>query len=430
MFKWFRGAAKKESESEVVLALADLPAWLDERESDLRERELEGIAPFVQEFSGATAEIRALLREFGDRRDQEPVHPKLDKVTRDSLPLFEKSIQSHTSRKFPEDPWDFYQAAAECLKGCIKSLNGPGRYLTNLYPEEMKAIRAAIDRAGRAVNGMTPLLKETRAGIKRTAEARTAFVRIRELVGEQAEARTGVMAHQAVRSRLSDEVRACDRKIVALEGGDEYRVLNDLRERRAKTLDESGHIEAEIRTALSTVLHVLRKAQNIASKDRREGLREIHRAVDLLESGTLPESGSLGVVEIVLPHTVAMIGNGEIVLKNREEKGVFSDTTAFIAMIRTLYGRYDTIRDIIESLDREIRHHPASTARAALSDERIRLVRQCSEESRLEELARQRLTHAETEIPATGARLATMVKEISGGTGVRLVLPDVRSGDT
>ena len=69
---------------------------------------------------------------------------------------------SALNRQYPENPDDFYIAVTECLKGCIKSSAGPGRYLMGVFPEEMKAIRVSIDQVGREINSLNPVIAETR----------------------------------------------------------------------------------------------------------------------------------------------------------------------------------------------------------------------------------------------------------------------------
>lgn len=423
VFDWLR-KGKKEEPKGAALPIADLPSWLDLKEAGIRREEHAGVSTYIGEFSGAVAEIRGLLRNFGEREDDEPVHPKLDKVTRDSLPLFEKAITAHLSRKMPDDPWDFYQAAAECLKGCLKSLNGPGRYLTNLYPAEMKAIRAAIDRAGRSVNGMTPILKDTRERLKKVEEARGLARRYRELSEERAGAGARIATGSAAIAGFREKIATCDRENAALEKGGEFQALSALKGQCSGKRKECVAAEAEIHTALSTILHVLRKGQNVASKDRREGVREIHRAVDLLEAGTLPEPDSVSVIEAALTYLTAMTTSGEVVLKNKEEKAIFSDPAGFFAQLRFSYAGIAKIRGEIDLLEREIRHHPVTVSAKAIADERVRLVRQCREESRQKELALQRVRHAEGEIPAAGERLAKIVESLSAGEGVSLVLPE------
>ena len=105
MFRWFGKKGKEEVAETETIALSDLPEWLDRQETALREEEVGSVSRFREEFSGAVSEIGALIKGFGQYEDHGPVHPKLDKVTRDSLPLFSKAMNAHLSRKPPEDSW-------------------------------------------------------------------------------------------------------------------------------------------------------------------------------------------------------------------------------------------------------------------------------------------------------------------------------------
>ena len=118
--------------------------------------------------------LRSLVDLLGSAEHENVVHPKLEKVVEKSLPLYKKSIMSALTRQFPENPDDFYIAVTECLKGCVKSSAGPGRYLIGVFPEEMKSIRAAIDQVGREINSLNPVIAETRKNSEELNQDRSA----------------------------------------------------------------------------------------------------------------------------------------------------------------------------------------------------------------------------------------------------------------
>ena len=60
------------------------------------------------------------------------------------------------------------------------------------------------------------------------------------------------------------------------------------------------------------------------------------RYIDLLSDHTVPDPDNLAsALTLACPITERMIATGEIVLKNKEERGIFSDTGQFCTEMRT-----------------------------------------------------------------------------------------------
>ena len=79
-----------------------------------------------------------------------------DQEHRKKLPAPLSSVyELFACRGVARDPEEFYEAAVECVKGCLNAVRGQGRYLMVAFPEEMKDIKAGIDAIGREINVMT-----------------------------------------------------------------------------------------------------------------------------------------------------------------------------------------------------------------------------------------------------------------------------------
>ena len=80
-----------------------------------------------------------------------------------------------------------------------------------------------------------------------------------------------------------------------------------------------------------TVSHVFRKAEKIATKQRQTTeIATIRLAIDLLSDHTVPEIKDLeSALNTAFPIVQKMIAAGNIELKNKEERAVFSDTGRF-----------------------------------------------------------------------------------------------------
>ena len=162
MFRQLKEIFRKEEVHPLTLASGDIPGWLTDEYSIVGKKEKDHIESSRKKILGYIGNLRGLVESLGTIEHEGVVHPKLGNVVEKSLPLYKKTITSALTREFPENPDDFYIAATECLKGCLKSSAGPGRYLMGVFPEDMKAIRAAIDQIGREINAMNPVIAEAR----------------------------------------------------------------------------------------------------------------------------------------------------------------------------------------------------------------------------------------------------------------------------
>ncbi len=162
MFRQLKEMFRKEEVPPLTLVSGEIPAWITVEHSKILKNEKDHVDVSRKNIIGNIEKLRELVGFLGSAEHEGVVHPKLEKVVEKSLPLYKKAILSALNRQFPENPDEFYIAVTECLKGCLKSSAGPGRYLIAVFPEEMKAIRGAIDQVGREINSMNPVIAETR----------------------------------------------------------------------------------------------------------------------------------------------------------------------------------------------------------------------------------------------------------------------------
>ena len=158
MYKFIKDLLKQKEPERFTLAFYAIPAWLDEREKTSRASlETETDVP-IQNIRNATAQLQHIVNGIADAEHDPAIHPKLKSIAKNSLPLFVKAMNASLSKELPEDSEGFYSAAVECVKGCLNSTRGQGRYLQVVFPEEMKAVKNGIDAIGREMNTITTLL--------------------------------------------------------------------------------------------------------------------------------------------------------------------------------------------------------------------------------------------------------------------------------
>ena len=134
MFRQLKEMFRKEEEPPLTLASGEIPGWITVEYSKVEKNEKDHVDVSRKNILGNIEKLRELVGFLGSAEHEGVVHPKLEKVVEKSLPLYKKAILSALNRQFPENPDDFYIAVTECLKGCIKSSAGPGRYLIGSFP--------------------------------------------------------------------------------------------------------------------------------------------------------------------------------------------------------------------------------------------------------------------------------------------------------
>ncbi|MDD4568432.1 MAG: hypothetical protein PHU37_11070 [Methanoculleus chikugoensis] len=342
MFKQLRDLFRRTEPEEESLKLSfdDLPAWLDARDEEIG-RELSGaIAPSREAIRGTLDHLREAIAGMEAAEGDGEVHPRLRDISRKALPGFTKSMAQILSREPAGDPEAFYATAAEILKGSLKALKGQGKYLSSVYPEEMKEVRAAVKDLGREVNAMNEPLARARDGrqqVEDVRESHASLLRIRE---EYAAAEGQVREYEAALAEAESAIHKTEEELSALNQRPDYARKQEIEERlRAldATAEEAGREMATLRT---TVVHVFRKAGKVAEKaGDSAAAASIDRALDAY---TGDGDDPVGPTEEAMPVILAMIGQGDLPLKNQDELRLFSDAeTLPAAMKRALEQQHD-----------------------------------------------------------------------------------------
>lgn len=342
MFKQLRDLFRRTEPEEESLKLSfdGLPAWLEAREEEI-ERELSGAtAPSREAICGTLERLREAVARMETAEGDGEVHPRLRDISRKALPGFTKSMAQILSREPTGDAEAFYATAAEILKGSLKALKGQGKYLSSVYPDEMKEVRAAVKDLGREVNTMNEPLARARDGRRQVGDVReshASLVRIRE---EYAAADGQVREYGAALAVAESEIHKTEEELSALKQRPDYARKQEIEE-KIRVLDavdeEAGREMATLRT---TAAHVFRKAGKVAEKaGDSAAAASIDRALDAYtDDGDDPVGPTEAAMEIVL----AMIRREDLPLKNQDEVRLFSDVeTLPAAMKRTLEQQRD-----------------------------------------------------------------------------------------
>jgi hypothetical protein len=374
MFKFLRDRLSTGKEVEPLsFTIMDIPAFLEDREKEITRALSHETEKNRKAISSARSGLIKQIHELVSLEREEAYHPKLEKIARNSLPLFEKAMLSSLARTLPEEPEAFYHAASESLKGCVKGLAGPGRYLRGVFPDEMKEIRETVDLIGREMNAMTPHIARARMKRDQVRALKKDLAWLTEALSEKENLISGL-------SQTEAEIEV-EKEGLTLLAGEEQEVrlaftapdiaiLNqDANRLREEVLAE----ERVIRNNLSVISHLLRKGENVLQKGQGgAAAKDLELVGDSLTVSGLPAEEQVipGLVR-VLPLIGSMIENGDIVLKNKEEKELFSGSTDIVGSLSRHYRKLELTDSRLKAVEREIAENPVVIRMRNLEREKV-----------------------------------------------------------
>jgi len=418
MLKFLKSLLGPSAGKAVTLAERDVPALLDGKEKAARDVLKAEVAEPVQAIRAAAAGLQMTVNNL-QGADQDPeAHPRIKSIAKNSLPLFLKAMNTSLARELPDEPEEFYAEAVECVRGALNAVRGQGRYLTVAFPEEMKDIRSGIDAIGREVNTMTKALGRFREESDRIAA-------VRETAAALSAARNDLVQSFAKEERVRERLAGITERISAVEtetgqlaGDPAYLALEGDRARCAEMAAERDNLLRHYASLTMTASHVLRKAEKIAAKKKLS--KEVHilkGAMEILSHHDVATAGDVtGALDAACPVVQKMIAEGDIILKNREERIVFSDTAAFTREVGSLCTRHSAVAGQCREEEERLVSHPVPSRLRSLGREKEQLehmrAREEQECSDLQSWRKER----EDAIPRFREELAKKLGDMIGGT--------------
>jgi predicted nucleic acid-binding Zn-ribbon protein len=425
MYKFFKEFLKKKEPENVTLMFDAVPAWLSEYETTLRATLLNETDTPVRNIRNATAQLRHIVNSIADAEHDPAIHPKLKTIAKNSLPLFVKAMKASLAKDLPEDIEEFYTAAVESVKGCLNSTRGQGRYLQVVFPEEMKAVKNGIDAIGREINSITSSLTDYRKQVAQAHEVRTLYDALLDL---RTDSEKALEKDQRIRTRIteiSNRIEQLEKELKGLSveaGMDEIKKAKSTLDAREKKKEEL----ARAYTTLSmTASHVFRKAEKIATKQRHPAeISVLRQVIDLLSDHAVPDPDNLSsALALACPITERMIAAGEIVLKNKEERGIFSDTGQFRTEMNTACTAVRKQESECRDIQNALYSHPVLVKMNSLEREKTQLEHMREKEKQEQKDLTDWREKIAGKIPLLEDELRNKIEEILG-KGVQLRFGD------
>ena len=416
MFERLKKILKSETPEPLVITFEEIPAWLDKRQKTITINLQKDTAAPMRTIREAAHNLEHIIQMLHAAEFNAEIHPKLKSIAKNTLPQYSKAMETALSKPLPGDVEGFYTVATEMLKGCLNSTRGQGKYLQTVFPEEMKTVRTGIDAIGREINAMTGALTSFRKEMERVKEAEKLHGALVDIAND---AEKSLEKENRISQRVLEiqtRIEECGQEIDRLKSDDVQHEIAE-QQRTSQVLAEGRDQTIRRYAALSmTASHVLRKAEKLAHKQHKvddEGV--LQHALDLLSDHAVPDSTILtGALSTASPIAVRMIETGDVPLKNKEERAIFSDPAGFISEISSLSIKYAEQEKNCEEAEHMLRSHPVIVKTDSLVRER----------SQLEVILKKEI-HSKTElmnwrndlkksIPSLQQRLEKILGDLSG----------------
>ena len=417
---------KKEPEV-FTISMGAVPAWLNGREKTARSALIAETTEPQKKIRVAVLALQQITQTIAQAEQDTELHPKLRSIARNSVPQFVKAMNASLAKELPEEIEEFYPAAAECLKSCLNNAQGKGRYLLAVLPEEMKAVRSGIAAIGHEINTITASLARYRKendNIHSALAIQTTLVDIRSDI-RKADEKEG---------RISNRITEITGRIAAI-GNELQTVPADERMTEVSALktvcqEAENRRNAAIRTnaALSmTASHVFRKAEKIAARQKHPSeIAVLRQTMELLSDHKVPDTGDLAsALSAACPIAERMIAAGEITLKNKEERTIFSDTKQFSATICASCSDLGVLEDACRIAEEKLASHPLLARIHSLEREKTQLETMLGKEQQARAELREWHLKTQEKIPVLTEELTKKIGDMVGG-GVQLQTDDQR----
>jgi hypothetical protein len=360
MFERLKKIFKNETPGPLVIRFEEIPLWLDKRKDAITGNLQKDTAAPMRTIREAAQNLEQIIQMLHAAEFNAEIHPKLKSIAKNTLPQYAKAMETALLKPLPEDVDGFYTAATEMLKGCLNSSRGQGKYLQTVFPEEMKTVRQGIDAIGREINAMTGALASFRKEMERIGEAEKTHGALVDITNDtekshEKENRIGqrVLEIQTRIEECRQEIQRLETDTAQLGITGQQRTIQVLAEDRDKTIRRYAALSM-------TASHVLRKAEKLAHKQHKandEGV--LRHALYILSDHTVPDTTVLaGALSSASPVAVRMIETGDVPLKNKEERAIFSDPAGFISEISTLSVKYAEQAKQCDEAEQALRSHP------------------------------------------------------------------------
>ena len=418
MYNFIKNLLNPKKPEPLIIAFSAIPAWTDEKEKTARTALEDTARDPMQNIRNSAAQLQHIVNSISGSEQDPALHPKLRAVAKNSLPLYVKAMNASLAKPLSEDIEEFYTDAVECLKSCINSNRGRGRYLQAVFPDEMKAVKIAIDGMGKELNVLTSALATYRKQEGAVEAVRTLFQSVKDMQGDLERSGEKERRIMARIDEMTTRIAAIGREEAALAADVEgNRAVNECRSVLAEKEKNRNEVTRNYAARSMTASHVFRKAEKIAGKQHLSGgeVAALRQAIEILSDHDLPDALVLKTaLTAACPVAQRMIAAGDIPLKNREEREIFSDTDAFCTLMAALCAELSACDEACRLAETAVAAHAMVVRANSLAREKTQLNSMLEKEQQvLSELVEWKARTIE-KIPAVTEEIRKNIEGIMG----------------
>ena len=418
MYDFIKKILNPKKPAPVVIAFSSIPTWTDEREMNARRVLEEAAKVPMQNIRNSAAQLQYIVNSISGSEHDPALHPKLRAVAKNSLPLYVKAMNAALAKPLSDDIEEFYTDAVECLKSSLKSNSGQGRYLQAVFPEELKAVKMAIDGMGKEMNILTAALATYQ---KQKAEIDAVSVLYQSVMDMQEDIKRSSEKEQRITARIYEitsrigVIDGEEAEIVADTQGNN--AVNNCRAALAETENKRNEVTRNYAARSMTASHVFKKAEKIAAKQHQTAdVSALRHAIEILSHHVLPDSLALSTaLAAACPVAQKMIAAGDIPLKNREEREAFSDTNVFCTTMSELCADLAACDEACTDAEKTLSTHPTVVRGSSLVREKTQLNSMLKKEQQLHSELMQWTAKTNEKIPAVTEELIEKIEGVIGG---------------
>lgn len=413
---------------EMELAFPDIPEWIAEK-----ERAIHGEADSAVRES--RPRVRDALQEMHDVVDalkeakpdaNEVLHPKLLRVVEQGVPRYAAAMEKTISLSLSEVPGEYYDNCVDLISQIAKSTKGPGRYIANVFPAEMKEIRIQTDVIGREVNAISGVLSKTREQSVWVDGASEAHALILAKKSQLSESGTEVVQLSETNESLDGELSRLKQDLgIYMEGpeAESYTLLTEQKRAYGAKINEA---DADYERMLSRSANVFRKAEHICEiSGDKETIALLKSVRGGLESTSASERlQGLAAYPSLYPLLARMIRENDGLVKNKDEMSLFAQQDAFLVPLNDAIVRINEMKSETDRIATDMENLPYITTKEGMEANIRRVTEQIAANSaRINDI--QDVTE---EIRASVPELINRLREdidLLAGEGVHITLVQV-----
>lgn len=419
MYNFIKNLVNPKKPTPVIIAFNTIPAWVAEREKKARTILEEAAKAPMLNIRNSAAQLQHIVNSISGSEHDPALHPKLRSVAKNSLPLYVKAMNAALAKPLSEDIEEFYTDAVECVKSSLNGNRGQGRYLQAVFPEEMKTVKMAIDAMGREMNILTGSLATYQKEKAAIDAVSVLYQSVREMQETMERTLEKEQRTTARISEITSRIGAIENEEAGLASDAEgNHAVNECRVALAELEKNRNEVTRNYAARSMTASHVFRKAEKIAAKQHQTGdISSLRHAIEILSNHDQPDPLAMHTaLAAACPVAHRMIAAGDIPLKNREERDIFSDPDSFCTTMSALCTELAACDKACTDAEKTLSTHPMVVRGSSLAREKTHLKNMLVKEQQLLGELVQWKARTTEKIPVVTEELREKIEGIVGGS--------------